>query len=233
MDLLFHRLFFFLHIFETVSLCSPGCPRTLYVEQDGLRDLPISDSQVLGLKARSATPGWCILSILEERISVKSSQPARGSKFQASQSYVVRPWRRRKKRGRGGGREGEGRRRKRSSSRRKGKGRGRGRGGGGRDIKYKIKIIFRRLFTVLIPFRLAYVCRNACLCVPTSPPFSLFLKTGSQPRACHPASVQWVPRVPPLPAQHCCHKSVPSHLAFPRSWDLSSCLMLLQEALLS
>jgi hypothetical protein len=38
---------------DRVSLCSPGCPGTHFVDQDGLelRNLPASASQVLGLKA--------------------------------------------------------------------------------------------------------------------------------------------------------------------------------------
>jgi hypothetical protein len=46
-------LFFFFCFFETVSLCSPGCPGTHAVDQAGLelRNLPASASQVLGLKA--------------------------------------------------------------------------------------------------------------------------------------------------------------------------------------
>jgi hypothetical protein len=43
--------------FETVSLCSPGCPGTHSVDQAGLelRNLPVSASQVLGLKAGDTT----------------------------------------------------------------------------------------------------------------------------------------------------------------------------------
>jgi hypothetical protein len=42
---------------DRVSLCSPGCPRTHSVDQVGLelRNLPVSDSQVLGLKACTTT----------------------------------------------------------------------------------------------------------------------------------------------------------------------------------
>ena len=42
-----------------VSLCSPGCPGTHFVDQAGLelRNLPASASQVLGLKAWATTPG--------------------------------------------------------------------------------------------------------------------------------------------------------------------------------
>jgi hypothetical protein len=46
-------LFFYSFFFQDrVSLCSPGCPGTLSVDQAGLElgDLPASASQVLGLK---------------------------------------------------------------------------------------------------------------------------------------------------------------------------------------
>jgi hypothetical protein len=43
-----------------VSLCSPGCPGTHFVDQAGLelRNPPASTSQVLGLKACTTTPGF-------------------------------------------------------------------------------------------------------------------------------------------------------------------------------
>ena len=43
---------------DRVSLCSPGCPGTHFVDQAGLelRNLPASASQVLGLKACATTP---------------------------------------------------------------------------------------------------------------------------------------------------------------------------------
>jgi hypothetical protein len=42
---------------DRVSLCSPGCPGTHFVDQAGfkLRNLPASASQVLGLKACATT----------------------------------------------------------------------------------------------------------------------------------------------------------------------------------
>jgi hypothetical protein len=45
-------LFLFLFFRDRVSLCSPGCPGTHFVDQAGLelRNLPASASQVLGLK---------------------------------------------------------------------------------------------------------------------------------------------------------------------------------------
>jgi hypothetical protein len=44
---------------DKVSLCSPGCPETHFVDQAGLelRNLPASASRVLGLKACATTPG--------------------------------------------------------------------------------------------------------------------------------------------------------------------------------
>jgi hypothetical protein len=44
---------------DRVSLCSPGCPGTHFVDQAGLelRKLPASACQVLGLKACATTPG--------------------------------------------------------------------------------------------------------------------------------------------------------------------------------
>jgi hypothetical protein len=49
--------FFFLVFRDRVSLCSPGCPGTQSVDQAGLelRNPPASASQVLGLKACTAT----------------------------------------------------------------------------------------------------------------------------------------------------------------------------------
>jgi hypothetical protein len=44
---------------DRVSLYSPGCPGTHFVDQAGLelRNLPASASRVLGLKASTTTPG--------------------------------------------------------------------------------------------------------------------------------------------------------------------------------
>jgi hypothetical protein len=53
--------FFFLTFFrDRVSLCSPGCPGTHFVDQAGfeLRNLPASASQVLGSKACTTTTAW-------------------------------------------------------------------------------------------------------------------------------------------------------------------------------
>ena len=51
-------LFCFLFFQDRVSLCSPGCPGTHFVDQCGLklRNLPASASQVLGLKACTTMP---------------------------------------------------------------------------------------------------------------------------------------------------------------------------------
>jgi hypothetical protein len=50
--------FFFLVFQDRVSLYSPGCPGTHFVDQVGLelRNPPASASQVLGLKACTTTP---------------------------------------------------------------------------------------------------------------------------------------------------------------------------------
>jgi hypothetical protein len=47
---------------DRVSLCSPGCPGTHFVDQAGLelKNLPASASQVLALKA-CATTDWRLL----------------------------------------------------------------------------------------------------------------------------------------------------------------------------
>jgi hypothetical protein len=48
---------------DSVSLCSPGCPGTHFVDQAGLelRNPPASASQVLGLKARATTAQQLLL----------------------------------------------------------------------------------------------------------------------------------------------------------------------------
>jgi hypothetical protein len=59
--------FFFLVFRDRVSLYSPGCPGTHFVDQAGLelRNPPASASRVLGLKVCATTPGspqasWCV-----------------------------------------------------------------------------------------------------------------------------------------------------------------------------
>jgi hypothetical protein len=68
--ILFLSLFFiclsvclFLFFQDRVSLCSPGCPGTHFVDQAGLelRNPPASASRVLGLKACATMPGSRIL----------------------------------------------------------------------------------------------------------------------------------------------------------------------------
>jgi hypothetical protein len=51
---------------DWVSLCSPGCPGTHFVDQAGLelRNPPASASRVLGLKACTIMPGTLHLSAL-------------------------------------------------------------------------------------------------------------------------------------------------------------------------
>jgi hypothetical protein len=59
----FSYLFIYFWVFrDRVSLCSPGCPGTHFVDQAGLklRNPPASASQVLGLKAYTTTPGLFI-----------------------------------------------------------------------------------------------------------------------------------------------------------------------------
>jgi hypothetical protein len=53
----------FLFFRDRVSLCSPGCPGTHFVDQAGLelRNPPASASRVLGLQACATTPGTGII----------------------------------------------------------------------------------------------------------------------------------------------------------------------------
>jgi hypothetical protein len=54
---------------DRVSLYSPGCPGTYFVDQAGLelRNPPASASGVLGLKVCATTPGYpCVLSFIFE-----------------------------------------------------------------------------------------------------------------------------------------------------------------------
>jgi hypothetical protein len=59
---IFKDLFIYLAFRDRVSLYSPGCPGTPFVDQAclELRNLPASASRVLGLKACTTTPGLCI-----------------------------------------------------------------------------------------------------------------------------------------------------------------------------
>ena len=49
----------FVFVRDRISLCSPGCPGTHFVDQTGLelKNSPASASPVLGLKAYATTPG--------------------------------------------------------------------------------------------------------------------------------------------------------------------------------
>jgi hypothetical protein len=69
---------------DRVSLYSPGCPRTHFVDQAGLelRNRPASASQVLGLKA-CATTAWLVLAFLK-----LSSGPCRLSMVKAVSPYL-------------------------------------------------------------------------------------------------------------------------------------------------
>jgi hypothetical protein len=57
---LFIYLFIYLVFRDRVSLYSPGCPGTHFVDQAGLelRNLPASASRVLGLKVCATKPGF-------------------------------------------------------------------------------------------------------------------------------------------------------------------------------
>jgi hypothetical protein len=57
---LFVFVCFFSFFRDRVSLYSPGCSGTHFVDQTGLelRNLPASASRVLGLKACATMPGW-------------------------------------------------------------------------------------------------------------------------------------------------------------------------------
>jgi hypothetical protein len=57
---------------DRVSLCSPGCPGTHFVDQAGLelRNPPASASQVLGLKVCTTAARWiqCLNTAIEKRL---------------------------------------------------------------------------------------------------------------------------------------------------------------------
>jgi hypothetical protein len=48
---------------DSVSLYSPGCPGTYFVDKTGLklRNRPVSASRVLGLKSSATTPGLILI----------------------------------------------------------------------------------------------------------------------------------------------------------------------------
>jgi hypothetical protein len=60
---------------DRVSLCSPGCPETHSVDQDGLelRNLPVSASQMLGLKA-CTTMAWFFKTFFQEDVTLQFKQ---------------------------------------------------------------------------------------------------------------------------------------------------------------
>jgi hypothetical protein len=72
--------FLFLFFRDRVSLCSPGCPGTHFVDQAGLelRNPPASASRVLGLKVCATTPSFrtffctllCILCWLVQTVNL-------------------------------------------------------------------------------------------------------------------------------------------------------------------
>jgi hypothetical protein len=73
---------FFLLVFrDRVSLFSPGCPETHFVDQAGLelRNPPASASQVLGLKACTTTPGCLFL--MKAKLSLESRAGSRERLF--------------------------------------------------------------------------------------------------------------------------------------------------------
>ena len=67
--------FFFFFFWDRVSLYSPGCPGTHFVDQAGLklRNPLASASRVLGLKACVTTPGWLLLSCQTSGLPLLSS----------------------------------------------------------------------------------------------------------------------------------------------------------------
>jgi hypothetical protein len=69
---------------DRVSLCSPGYPGTHFVDQAGLklRNLSLSNSQVLGLKACATTPGQTLFqcrSFPGVKLSTKKKNPIQDS----------------------------------------------------------------------------------------------------------------------------------------------------------
>ena len=78
----------FLFFWDKVSLCSPGCPRTYFVDQAGLelRDLTASASWVLGVCHHRPAPslGCCFLFCLFETRSLVLQRRLLASKLQES-----------------------------------------------------------------------------------------------------------------------------------------------------
>jgi hypothetical protein len=70
-------VFFFFLVFQVrVSLCSPGCPGTHSVDQAGLRNVPASASQVLGLKACATTARLSLVSYRTQNHQPRVASPA-------------------------------------------------------------------------------------------------------------------------------------------------------------
>jgi hypothetical protein len=78
-------VYLFLVFQDRVSLYSPGCPGTHFVDQAGLklRNLPASASQVLGLKACAITPGLLFCCYSAEYLCFSSGCPGTHSVEQA------------------------------------------------------------------------------------------------------------------------------------------------------
>jgi hypothetical protein len=102
----FFLFFIFVFFLDRVSLYSPACPGTHFVDQAGLelRNLPASASQVLGLKACATTPGMTVY-LRYTLVNKQKSQPhlyigtnanlqrqrqVDLSEFQASQGFIVK-----------------------------------------------------------------------------------------------------------------------------------------------
>jgi hypothetical protein len=76
--------FFFFLRQDRVSLYSPGCPGTHFVDQAGLklRNLPVSASQVLELKVCATMPGSGVYLLVHNKCK-GSKEKGRGRPFQA------------------------------------------------------------------------------------------------------------------------------------------------------
>jgi hypothetical protein len=92
-------LFWFFGFRDRVSLCSPGCPGTHFVDQAGLklRNPPASASRVLGLKACTTKQGVCLRHISRKDsfyffVKMETLRPRQAYvTFPRSQSLCVQP----------------------------------------------------------------------------------------------------------------------------------------------
>jgi hypothetical protein len=82
---------------DRVSLCSPGCPGTHFVDQAGLelRNLPASASRVLGLKACATMPGKPVSSVDSKcldssHIWILKSTPIKFSQVTGELAHLLR-----------------------------------------------------------------------------------------------------------------------------------------------